>query len=149
MTVAMDEKNTGSFHVCFTENVQFKESWWKKMHLGISATTGQLADNHDILSVETVLGEGDPMKVSESKSKELTELEENESNAFKMLLKRHSVNEDALTANERGLLKVAERCDQQERLAIRKLKRELEHKIVGRSDERRELSGGRVASQHD
>ena len=32
------------------------EGWWKKAHIGISASTGDLADNHDLIEVSTMLG---------------------------------------------------------------------------------------------
>lgn len=58
--VSIDEKNSGKFHTCFVENTHFTQDWWKTAHIGIAASTGQLADNHDILSVETEDGEGNP-----------------------------------------------------------------------------------------
>lgn len=63
--VSIDEKNSGTFHTCFSEVVDLPGQWWQGAHVGISATTGQLADNHDILSVETVAGEGDPERVTQ------------------------------------------------------------------------------------
>ena len=78
VTVSIDEKNTGNFHTCFTENITLKPDWWRRAYIGISATTGQLADNHDILSVETVEGESDPDKVLVSESKEVQDLKNHE-----------------------------------------------------------------------
>lgn len=132
VTVSIDEKNTGNFHTCFTEVTNFNADWWKTAYIGISATTGQLADNHDILSVETVEGEGDPDKVAVSESKELQELHTNENNVFNELMKKFSVNVNALNVKERSVLSLIEDTDKNQRLALNKLKRELEHKIVGK-----------------
>ena len=128
--VAIDEKNTGNFHICLNERVDLKPDWWRTAHLGISASTGQLADNHDILSVETVEGEGDPDKVSVSPSRAAAKLEEEENSAFQAMMAKRSVNPAALTAEETSLVKVMEAMDQHQRLDVSKLKRELEHRIV-------------------
>jgi hypothetical protein len=37
-------------------------SWARRSYIGISASTGQLADNHDILSLSTY-SDSDPVKV--------------------------------------------------------------------------------------
>ena len=131
--VAIDEKNTGNYHICIHERVDLPAGWWRKATIGISATTGQLADNHDILSVETVEGEGDPDKVAVSVPREIKELEEEESHTFQEMLMRYSVNEAALSDSAKKLLKAMERVDQRRHLGLNKMKRELEHKIVGRN----------------
>ena len=144
--VAIDERNTGDFKTCFTEVTHFEPGWWKEATIGISATTGQLADNHDILAVETVEGEGDPDKVAVSVPREIQELEEEESHTFKEMMTRYSVNEAALSEPAKRLLKVMEQVDQRRHLELNKMKRELEHKIVGRFwREKVRGSGGRVA----
>ena len=130
--VAIDEKNTGKFTTCFTEATHFEPGWWREATIGISATTGQLADNHDILSVETVEGEGDPDKVAVSVPREIKELEEEESHTFREMMTRYSVNEAALSDSAKKLLKAMERVDQRRHLGLNKMKRELEHKVVGR-----------------
>ena len=60
--VSIDEKNTGEFHTCFTDTLNLSPDWWHNIHIGISSTTGQLADNHDILSVETYLDVSDQIR---------------------------------------------------------------------------------------
>lgn len=131
VTVSIDEKNTGNFHTCFTENITLKPDWWRRAYIGISATTGQLADNHDILSVETVEGESDPDKVLVSESKEVQDLKNHESHMFAELMTKYSVNVNGLDQKERSILKLIEESDKNQHLALNKLKRETEHKIVG------------------
>ena len=131
VTVSIDEKNTGNFHTCFTENITLKPDWWRRAYIGISATTGQLADNHDILSVETVEGESDPDKVLVSESKEVQDLKNHESHMFAELMAKYSVNVNGLDQKERSILKLIEESDKNQHLALNKLKRETEHKIVG------------------
>ena len=131
VTVSIDEKNTGNFHTCFTENITLKPDWWRRAYIGISATTGQLADNHDILSVETVEGESDPDKVLVSESKEVQDLKNHENHMFAELMTKYSVNVNGLDQKERSILKLIEESDKNQHLALNKLKRETEHKIVG------------------
>ena len=68
--VAIDEKNTGNFHICLNERVDLSPNWWRNARISVSAATGQLADNHDILAVETTQGVGDPDLVAVSASHE-------------------------------------------------------------------------------
>ena len=128
--VSIDEKNSGKFHTCFVENTHFTQDWWKTAHIGIAASTGQLADNHDILSVETEDGEGNPDNVAVSESKVVKELEEEETSAFRTMMAKRSINPSMLTAQENAIVRVMEAVDQRRRLDISKLKRELEHRIV-------------------
>ena len=128
--VSLDENNTGKFHTCFVEQTAFASDWWRTAYVGISASTGQLADNHDILSIETVEGEGDPDKVAASPSHAAAKLEEEENSAFQAMMAKRSVNPAALTAQENALVKMMEAIDQRRRLDVSKLKRELEHRIV-------------------
>ena len=130
VTVSIDEKNSGNFHTCFTENINLKPDWWRRAYIGISATTGQLADNHDILSVETVEGESDPDKVLVSESKEVQDLKNHESHMFAELMTKYSVNVNGLDQKERSLLKLSEESDKSQHVALNKLKRDTEHKIV-------------------
>ena len=78
-------------------------------------------------------GEGDPDKVAVSVPREIKELEEEESHTFQEMLTRYSVNEAALSDSAKKLLKAMERVDQRRQLGLNKMKRELEHKIVGRN----------------
>ncbi len=132
--VSIDEKNTGEFHTCFTDTLNLSPDWWHNIHIGISSTTGQLADNHDILSVETYLDVSDPDKVTETKSHETEEVEKQENELFMRMVNSHSVNINALDANEKGLMKVMEKLDQKQRSSLSKLEREMEHKIVAVDD---------------
>ena len=53
LSVFMDSQNSGDWTECVTvENTQLPEGWLTKAHIGFTATTGQLADNHDILSFQ-------------------------------------------------------------------------------------------------
>lgn len=131
VSVAIDENNSGNFHTCFTDYITLPGEWWRNAHIGISASTGQLADNHDILSVETVMGTGDVNLVTKTPSVEEEAAKKEENELFMKMVNRHSVNVNALDANEQGLMKVMEAIDQEQRRKLGKLERELEHKIVG------------------
>lgn len=53
VTVAIDARNAGTFVDCATAQLpaSLGDEWAKTAHLGVSASTGQLADNHDVLSL--------------------------------------------------------------------------------------------------
>ena len=131
VTVAIDEKNTGEFHQCFSERITLSSNWWQGAHIGISAATGQLADNHDILAVETVVGESDPSKVAVSVAKEVNELSSEKTMTMNELLTKNGVNMNTLTEEQRGLIRVMERVEKEYQERMMKLKRELEHSLVG------------------
>ena len=53
LTVQIDPKNTGEWMPCATvEDIKLKENWLVDAHVGFTGTTGQLADNHDIISFQ-------------------------------------------------------------------------------------------------
>ena len=132
--VAIDERNTGNFHICVSEHVDLKPDWWKTAHIGISASTGQLADNHDILSVETITGIGDPDLVTSDMSKENKETEKEDTEFFARLLAENNIQKESLSETEKTLLRVIEKLEVQQESDVLKLKREVEHPLVAVDD---------------
>lgn len=53
LEVLIDEKNDGEFKSCANTELPFAEDWAKNSHIGITGSTGQLADNHDVISLVT------------------------------------------------------------------------------------------------
>jgi len=52
LSILMDARNTGEWTECVNiPSLPFAKDWAKKVYLGLTATTGQLADNHDIISL--------------------------------------------------------------------------------------------------
>jgi len=50
----IDAANTGEWTTCVTlTELPFKRDWAMKAYIGITASTGALADNHDVLSLQT------------------------------------------------------------------------------------------------
>ena len=135
--VSLDEKNTGNFHTCFVEHAEFAPEWWRSAHLGISASTGQLADNHDILAVETTQGVGDPDLVAVSTSQEAAAAEKEDTALVQELLRENGVEVASLSGVMQGLVRVMERTATEQQLKLSKLKRELEHSLVGGRGERK------------
>lgn len=131
VTVSIDEKNTGNFHTCFTENITLKPDWWRRAYIGISATTGQLADNHDILSVETVEGESDPDKIIVDKTMKAAEESKQIEQDLDSRLVQFGISKSTLTENEKNLLRILTKLEEQEKDDLGKLSRELEHTLVG------------------
>ena len=73
--VTVDAQGSGFFQSCVSEKVQLPAEWWKTATVGVSASTGQVADNHDLISVETWLGVAE---VPEQPEQQLTAREEEE-----------------------------------------------------------------------
>eukprot|EP01138_Halocafeteria_seosinensis_P012719 gb/GECG01012995.1/.p1 GENE.gb/GECG01012995.1/~~gb/GECG01012995.1/.p1 ORF type:complete len:441 (+),score=63.45 gb/GECG01012995.1/:1-1323(+) len=48
----IDAKGLGFWETCFEDvDIPLPDKWYEQAHLGLTATTGQLADNHDILAL--------------------------------------------------------------------------------------------------
>eukprot|EP00633_Aureoumbra_lagunensis_P001855 CAMPEP_0197295658 /NCGR_PEP_ID=MMETSP0890-20130614/36160_1 /TAXON_ID=44058 ORGANISM="Aureoumbra lagunensis, Strain CCMP1510" /NCGR_SAMPLE_ID=MMETSP0890 /ASSEMBLY_ACC=CAM_ASM_000533 /LENGTH=268 /DNA_ID=CAMNT_0042771763 /DNA_START=453 /DNA_END=1256 /DNA_ORIENTATION=- len=55
LSVFLDESNSGGYIDCVASTVlpaALDATWLTRAHLGITASTGQLADNHDVLALE-------------------------------------------------------------------------------------------------
>nr|CCA25650.1 lectin putative [Albugo laibachii Nc14] len=48
--IEMDPKAEGHWQKCFTTTLPFSSDWLRQASIGFSASTGSIADNHDILS---------------------------------------------------------------------------------------------------
>jgi mannose-binding lectin 2 len=72
LTLMVDAKNTGDWKSCVVlTDMDLPEDWATESYLGITAATGQLSDNHDILSLVTyvdpeVMEEEERLKNSKS-----------------------------------------------------------------------------------
>ena len=50
----IDAANTGEWESCVkVDDLRLPDNWAAKAYIGLTATTGALADNHDILSLKT------------------------------------------------------------------------------------------------
>jgi len=54
LTIAIDAKNSGEWQECVViRALPLPPNWAENAYIGLTATTGQLADNHDIISLST------------------------------------------------------------------------------------------------
>ena len=54
LIINIDARNTGEWTECVTiPNLPLPAEWTRAAHIGITASTGQLADNHDVISFIT------------------------------------------------------------------------------------------------
>lgn len=53
LVLTVDSQNEGQFEECARVTLPFDSDWLMKAHIGITASTGQLADNHDVISLST------------------------------------------------------------------------------------------------
>lgn len=66
LTLEIDETNSGNFFECATiANLDLPSGWLKTSRFGLTATTGGLADNHDILGFTTYKSVAEAAKAAE------------------------------------------------------------------------------------
>ena len=51
LKVQMDASSSGAWTDCAETTLPFEADWLEKAHVGVSASTGHLADNHDVISL--------------------------------------------------------------------------------------------------
>lgn len=57
IAVFVDPRNRGEWEECVViEDIPLPEGWAREAHVGLTASTGQLVDNHDIISLVTYAG---------------------------------------------------------------------------------------------
>ena len=57
LAVYVDPRNRGEWEECVViEDIPLPEGWAREAHVGLTASTGQLVDNHDIISLVTYAG---------------------------------------------------------------------------------------------
>ncbi|KAK8812777.1 hypothetical protein WA538_002511 [Blastocystis sp. DL] len=127
--VTVDAQGSGFFQSCVSEKVQLPAEWWKTATVGVSASTGQVADNHDLISVETWLGVAE---VPEQPEQQLTAREEEERLAA--LLAAERVEAGKLDPSEKALFAIVSELATQQEREVAKLKRELEHSLAAIDD---------------
>lgn len=142
--VTVDAQGSGFFQSCVSEKVQLPANWWKTATVGVSASTGQVADNHDLISVETWLG---VTEVPEQPEQQLTAREEEEK--LGALLAAEGVDAAALDPSAKALFAIVSELATQEEREVAKLKRELEHSLAGGGEAAVTRSHRRQHQQHD
>lgn len=54
LQVFVDAANTGEWEACVNiEDTKLPDYWANRAYIGMTATTGALADNHDVLAIKT------------------------------------------------------------------------------------------------
>ncbi|CAI5736330.1 unnamed protein product [Hyaloperonospora brassicae] len=53
LEVEVDANNSGAWAECYKGDLPFSDDWLRRATIGITASTGALADNHDILRVQS------------------------------------------------------------------------------------------------
>ncbi|KAK8805394.1 hypothetical protein WA158_002050 [Blastocystis sp. Blastoise] len=154
LRVLIDEHNTGSFKECINEHIEMELGWNKNAYIGLSSTTGQLADNHDILSLVTYGKISDPSLIADEKKVQEKQIAEEESNQLSKLLREEGIDFNNLNVNEKAILNVVRKIDQKQQAEVAKLKRELERQLTAVDDnlnslinklaKREDVSEGRI-----
>ncbi|CBK25427.2 uncharacterized protein [Blastocystis hominis] len=126
VVVRSDHNNRGYYDDCFSAKVDLPAEWWRNAYIGVSASTGDLADNHDVLEISTVVG------VSSLENEEAITQKERE-DAFRAtlagLLKEEGLEAEKLNPAELALASLVKALSDAELDELEKLKRELEHSM--------------------
>ena len=129
VVVRSDHNNRGYYDECLSAKVSLPADWWRNAYIGVSASTGDLADNHDVLEISTVVG------VSSLENEEMITRQERE-NAFRAglagLLKEEGLEMERLDPAELALASLVKALSDAELDELERLKRELEHSMSGR-----------------
>ena len=137
VVVRSDHNNRGYYDECLSAKVVLPAEWWRNAYIGVSASTGDLADNHDVLEVSTVVG------VSSLENEEAINKEEREK-AFRAslsaLLAEEGIDMGKLNPAELALASLVKALSDTELDELEKLKRELEHSMSCRTGETVERS---------
>ncbi|KNB44632.1 hypothetical protein JH06_1924 [Blastocystis sp. subtype 4] len=127
--VTVDSQGTGFYQSCISETVALPSDWWSKAYIGISSSTGQVADNHDLISVETLMGVSE---VAETRDVVFTSKEREEHLAE--LLKEESIDVNTLNPKDKAFFAMASELGEMRENEINKLKRELERSLTAIDD---------------
>ncbi|CEG46700.1 RxLR-like protein [Plasmopara halstedii] len=52
ITILVDADASGNWIKCYSQRLNFGDDWMSDAYVGISASTGSLADNHDVISIK-------------------------------------------------------------------------------------------------
>lgn len=128
--VDFDEKNQGSYISCIDETVVFPTDWWKTVYVGVSASTGDLADNHDLLEVITYPDINALPEVP--KEVAAAQLEKEKRAQLENLLKSENIDTSILNPKEYALFALVKELYDKQQQELAQTKRELEHSMAGK-----------------
>jgi len=75
VSIFVDAKGTGDWKDCTTLELPFLPGWLKEAYIGITASTGQLTDNHDVVSLITYSDDDVPEESDSSQNLPLFSLD--------------------------------------------------------------------------
>lgn len=126
--VMVDESGRGILSSCFEETVNLPQDWWKNVHIGVSASTGDLADNHDIIEIITYPGvtslpvEDDEIVEARLEAEKTLQLEK--------MLQNENIDRSHLNPKDYALFALVKELYDRQQLELSQIKRELEHSLA-------------------
>ena len=127
IVVRTDPHNRGYYDNCISAKVDLPEGWWQNAYIGVSASTGDLADNHDVIEISTMLGVTSLVNEEEITRKSREDAFNNDLNA---LLAEDGIDVSKLNPTELAIFSLAKSLSDAESDELEKLKRELEHSMT-------------------
>ena len=129
--VMVDESTRGILNSCIDETISLPQNWWKNAYIGVSASTGDLADNHDIIEINTYTGVSELAPIDEDVLE--AQQEQKKASELEKLLQNENININKLNPTERAFFALVKELYDRQQLQLAQIKRELEHSMAGRS----------------
>ena len=141
LTVAVDQTGDGKFKHCFSAQNVLPETFdIRRSFYGLSATTGQLADNHDVLSFNAY-----ELELSDQEAPN-PELHHTKAAESPMLPMENPDHEDY--DPEAALRKLIKKSDSKTGALVNDIKHDFDHKLSHMRDEMKKLIG-KLKDQED
>ena len=137
--VLVDEREKGQWRDCaeiMLDEAAFGEDWLATGYVGLTATTGELADNHDVLSLQ-VFSDSGASRLHEATTKEVAHFDSGAGLSVEERLSR-------LEAAVDGLMKQFEKFDHEVEHSLVSVDDHIRH-VVGKIEGRESASEGRIS----
>lgn len=129
LKVMIDENSRGIMSSCINTDIDLPADWWKTVYIGVSASTGDLADNHDILEIQTYKGV-DVLPAVNDEEMDLKAEKEKSSQLEKLLL-NENIDVGKLNPKSYALFALVKELYDRQQIQLGQIKRELEHSMAG------------------
>lgn len=132
--VIIDAKGDGKFVDCAEAEVGLDKKWTDNIYVGISAATGQLADNHDILSFN-VYNTDNINEIPDEEKKKLEEEKNEKESEFSSEVAKAGGDVNQMNPIEKALHEKINGLELQTEIKLGDLEHHLEHQLTAVNDE--------------
>lgn len=145
--VTIDAKGDGKVKDCAEADIPLDKSWADNIYVGISAATGQLADNHDILSFN-IYKTDDINQIPDEEKKKLEEEKNEKESEFNNEVIKAGGDVSQMNPIEKALHEKINGLELQTEIKLGDLEHHLEHQLTAVNDELKQTIG-KIQKQGD